>query len=51
MSNFVGMLHRVDMRTLGRVNSALLLGLIGGGLATCVFGAAVYDFGRLFSAW
>jgi hypothetical protein len=40
-----------DKRTFARVNSAILLGLIGTGLATCVLGAVVYDFARLFSVW
>jgi hypothetical protein len=40
-----------DKRTLARVNSAILLGLIGTGLAICVLGAVVYDFARLFSVW
>jgi hypothetical protein len=33
------------------VNKALVLGLIGTGLAACVFGAVIYDIGHLFSAW
>jgi len=37
--------------TLARVNTVVMLGLIGTGLAACVFGAVVYDLGRLFSAW
>lgn len=40
-----------DKRTLARVNSAILLGLIGGGLAACVLGAVVYDLERLVSSW
>jgi hypothetical protein len=40
-----------DKHTLARVNSALMLGLIGTGLAACAFGAIVFDVGRLFSAW
>ncbi|MGB7035558.1 MAG: hypothetical protein WBD71_08520 [Xanthobacteraceae bacterium] len=40
-----------DKRTLARVNAAVLLGVIGGGLAICVFGAAAYDLERLFSGW
>jgi len=43
--------HLVDKHTLARVNTALMLGLIGTGLAACVFGAVVYDLGRLFAAW
>jgi len=41
----------LDRHKLARVNSAVLLGLIGGGLAVCVFGAVVYDLSRLFAAW
>jgi hypothetical protein len=41
----------VDKHTLARLNTVIMLGLIGTGLAVCVFGAAVYDVGRLFSAW
>ncbi len=40
-----------DRHTLARVNSAIMLGLIGGGLLVCVLGAAVYDLDRLFSSW
>jgi hypothetical protein len=41
----------VKARTIDRVESALLLSLIGGGLALCALGAAVYDIGRVFSVW
>jgi hypothetical protein len=41
----------VKAQTIDRVESALLLSLIGGGLALCAIGAAVYDIGRAFSAW
>jgi hypothetical protein len=40
-----------DRHTLARVNSAIMLGLIGGGLLVCVLGAVIYDFSRLLSAW
>ena len=33
---------------LARTNSALLLGLVCGGLAICAFGAVVLDLSRLF---
>ena len=46
-----GVGHGVDKHTLARVNTAIMLGLIGTGLAACVFGAVVYDLGHLFSAW
>jgi hypothetical protein len=44
-------MHLPDKQTLGRVNSAVMFGLIGAGMATCVLGATVYDVGRLFSIW
>jgi hypothetical protein len=43
--------HLIDGRLLGRINAAILLGLVGGGLAACVIGAAAYDVARVFSAW
>ncbi len=43
--------HFVDKQTLARLNTAIILALIGGGLATCAIGAFVYDVGRLFSIW
>ncbi len=55
MAHFVDKIHcvghGVDKHTLARVNTVLMLGLIGTGLAACVFGAVIYDVGRLFSAW
>jgi hypothetical protein len=55
MAHLVDKVHCVglglDKHTLARVNTALMLGMIGTGLAACVFGAVVYDIGRLFSAW
>jgi hypothetical protein len=41
----------VDKQKIDRVESAVLLSLIGSGLALCVLGAAVYDFGRAFLVW
>jgi hypothetical protein len=51
MAHLVDKIHGLDKHTLARVNTALMLGLIGTGLAACAFGAIVYDVGRLFSAW
>jgi len=55
MAHLVDKLHCVghgfDKQALARVNAALMLGLIGTGLAACAFGAIVFDVGRLFSAW
>jgi hypothetical protein len=50
MAHLVDKVH-LDRHTLARVNTVLMLGVIGTGLAACVFGAVVYDVGRLFSAW
>jgi hypothetical protein len=49
-AHFADKLH-VDKQKIDRVESVVLLSLIGGGLALCVFGAAVYDIGRAFSVW
>jgi hypothetical protein len=40
-----------DRATLARVNSALMLGVIGSGLLACATGAFIYDVGRWFSIW
>ena len=40
-----------DKHTLARLNSVILLSLIGSGMAACAIGAVVYDLGRLFSMW
>jgi hypothetical protein len=50
MAHFADKAH-LDRHTLGRVNSAIMLGLVGTGLVACAFGAIVYDVGRWFSAW
>jgi hypothetical protein len=51
MAHLVDKVHFVDKQMLARLNTAIMLGLIGTGLATCVLGACIYDVGRLFSAW
>jgi hypothetical protein len=45
----VAMAHFADK--IDRVESAVLLSLIGGSLALCALGAAAYDIGRVFSVW
>ena len=50
MTHFADKLH-IDKQKIDRVESVVLLSLIGGGLAICVLGAVVYDIGRLFSVW
>ncbi|MFZ1149961.1 MAG: hypothetical protein WAR76_09540 [Xanthobacteraceae bacterium] len=50
MAHFADKLH-VDKQKIDRVESAVLLALIGSGLGLRVLGAAVYDIGRVFSVW
>ncbi len=50
MAHFAGKLH-FNKQMLDQIESAVLLGLIIGGLAACVLGAGVYDIGRAFSIW
>jgi hypothetical protein len=50
MVHFADKLH-VDKQTIDRVESAVLLSVVGGGLALCALGAAVHDIGRAFSVW
>ena len=51
MIHMLERMHFLDRRRLARINSALMFGLFGGGLAACAIGAFVYDVGRWFSAW
>jgi hypothetical protein len=51
MAHLVGKAHFVDKATLGRINSAVVFGLVGTAVAACAFGAIVFDILRLFSAW
>jgi hypothetical protein len=50
MTHFADKL-RIDKQKIDRVESAVLLSLIGGGLGLSVLGSAIYDIGRLFSVW
>jgi hypothetical protein len=50
MAHFADILH-VDKQKIERVESAMLLSMIVGGLALCVLGASIYDIGRAFSVW
>jgi len=50
MAYFTGKFH-VDKHKIDRVESAVLFSLIGGGLAICALGAAVYDIARAFAGW
>jgi hypothetical protein len=43
--------HSFDRHTIGRVNTALMLGLIGSGLVACALGAFIYDVSRLIAVW
>jgi hypothetical protein len=51
MAHLLGKTHFVDKDSLERVESAIMLGMIGSGLAACVIGAFIYDLGRWFSVW
>ncbi|MGD0024582.1 MAG: hypothetical protein ABSC37_08140 [Xanthobacteraceae bacterium] len=51
MARLLEKAHFVDKQTLARLNTAIMFGLIGGGLAACVIGALIYDIGRLLSIW
>jgi hypothetical protein len=44
------MTHLVEKEKLQRANAALLMTVVCGGLGACALGAAIYDFGRLFTA-
>jgi hypothetical protein len=50
MARFASKLYS-DKQSIDSVESAVLLTIIFGGLALCVLGAAIYDFGRTFSVW
>jgi hypothetical protein len=41
----------LDSHTLSRINSAVILSVIGGGLLACILAALVYDIGRAFAVW
>ena len=43
------MAHLMEKQFLARANTALLLGLVCGGLAICAFGAVAFDLSRLFA--
>jgi hypothetical protein len=43
------MAHPVAKELFQRANSALVLGLVCGGLALCAFGAIAFDFSRWFA--
>ncbi len=51
MAQTLQRVHFVDKRVLDRLNTVVVLVLVGGGLAACVIGAFAYDVGRLLSAW
>ena len=51
MAQTLQRVHFVDKQVLDRLNTVVVLVLVGGGLAACVIGAFTYDVGRLLSAW
>jgi hypothetical protein len=50
MAHLVDKAH-FDRNAIARVNSAIVFGLVGLGVAACALGAIVFDLVRLFSAW
>lgn len=50
VTHFADRTH-LDRATLARVNSILMIALIGSGLAACAFGALIFDLSRLVGAW
>lgn len=51
MAHLLDKSHVLDRRTLARINTAILFGLVCTGLVACGLGASVYDFGRWLSLW
>jgi hypothetical protein len=51
MAHLAEKLHFTDRQTLERLNTAVILGLVGGGLAACVIGACICDVSRLVADW
>jgi hypothetical protein len=45
------MSHLVEKDTLLKVNSVMILLLVGGGLAACAVGAVIVDVARVFGVW
>jgi hypothetical protein len=51
MAQIVECVHFIDKQMLDRLSTAILLVLVGSGLAACMVGALTYDLDRLLSAW
>jgi len=51
MVRIVESVHFVDKQMLGCLSAAVMLVLVGSGLAVCIGGALTHDVGRLLSAW
>jgi hypothetical protein len=51
MAHIVERAHLFEKHVLARLDTAIMVVLIGSGLAPCVIGAFVYDVGRWLSAW
>jgi hypothetical protein len=51
MSHFADKIHFAGKETLDRVETVVVLGFIGSGLAACAIGAFVYDVGQALSIW
>ena len=51
MAQTLPKIHFIDKQLLDRLNTVVVLVLVGSGLAACVIGAFTYDVGRWLSAW
>jgi hypothetical protein len=51
MAHIVERADVVDKHTFAGLDTAIMVVLIGSGLAACVIGAFIYDVGRWLSAW
>jgi hypothetical protein len=47
IADFADKAH-IDLVLLGRINSAVIMGLVGGGLVACAVGATLYDLAQLW---
>jgi hypothetical protein len=51
MAHLLGKAYFIDRQTLGRINTAIMVGLVGSGLCACIIGASAYDVVRWISFW
>jgi hypothetical protein len=51
MANLIAKTHFFDKRKRDRLETAVVVGLVGVGLAACIIAACVFDIIHVFSAW